>query len=85
MTKTEVKRLLKETFNSINSDSLCPEKIVDMDIYRDVIDGNWMFRIITVSKYHTPYQYGGWIEESEMHYLQDRCGLLTLFRYGGIK
>ena len=81
MTKTEAKKIIKDQMKVANEVSTVKEKIVDMEIYKDEY-ADYMFTIITVSDYHTPYKYSGWVDSftGEIHFIKGSCGLLTVFR-----
>ena len=81
MTKAEAKKIIKDQMKAVNEVSTVKEKIVDMEIYRDEYD-DYMFNILTVSDYHTPYKYCGWVDsfDGKIHFLRESCGFLTLFK-----
>lgn len=78
MTKAEAKKVIKEYYRFEETET--KERIVDMYIWKDEGDGEFMYQVITVSRNHCPYSYSGYFIGKEIKPLVNGSGFLTLVR-----
>ena len=78
MTKPQAKKAIKEYYRF--EEGSLKEMIVDIYIWKDSSDGEFMFQVITISKNHCPYCHSGYFIGEDIKPLLNGSGLLTLIR-----